>query len=92
VAVPSPTTALKGEVPVSPTANAVPAALGAEAGPAGSVPAVRRDAGPVDIAVADMVVAALTLATNGADDVIYGHGPAPTGGLQWAEASDPGSY
>jgi lysophospholipase L1-like esterase len=34
-------------------------------------PAVRRDNSPVDIEIADMVVAALTLATNGADDVIF---------------------
>jgi lysophospholipase L1-like esterase len=52
----------------------------------------RRDTAPVDIAVADMVVAALTLATNGADDVIYGREHFTEDDLQWAEASDPTSY
>jgi len=35
----------------------------------------RRDNEPVDIAVADMVVAALSIATNGADDVIVVRDP-----------------
>ena len=39
-----------------------------------------------------MVVAALTLATNGADDVIYAPEPSPGGELQWAEATDPAPY
>jgi hypothetical protein len=50
----------------------------------------RSDGSPVDIAIADMVVAALSIATNGADDVIVRH-TAADGDLEWAEAVDPRS-
>jgi lysophospholipase L1-like esterase len=52
----------------------------------------RRDMTPVDIEIADMVVAALTLATNGADDVIFGHDDVPEAEFQWVDslASTPG--
>jgi lysophospholipase L1-like esterase len=53
---------------------------------------VRRESAPVDIAVADMVVAALTLATNGADDVIYGREQLTEDDLHWVDASDPSPY
>jgi hypothetical protein len=53
---------------------------------------VRRESAPVDIAVADMVVAALTLATNGADDVIYGREQLTEDDLHWVDASDPTPY
>jgi lysophospholipase L1-like esterase len=93
VAVPSPTTALNGDAPVSPLANGTAAAsVGSEPIPEAPVHSLRRDSAPVDIAVVDMVVAALTLATNGADDVIYGHEPFQTDGLRWVEAADPGAY
>jgi lysophospholipase L1-like esterase len=49
----------------------------------------RRPTAPVDIAVADMVVAALTLATNGADDIVYGEDPGSVDTIRWAEAADP---
>lgn len=42
----------------------------------------RRDAAPVDIAVADMVVAALSIATNGADDVIFVQDSGPSDELR----------
>jgi lysophospholipase L1-like esterase len=50
----------------------------------------RPDGTPVDISIADMVVAALSIATNGADDVIVRH-PAADSDLEWAEAVDPSS-
>jgi len=53
---------------------------------------VRRDIAPVDIAVADMVVAALSIATNGASDVTFVQNSGPTDGRQWAQAVDPTSY
>ena len=58
----------------------------------GSNKPARRENAPVDIAVADMVVAALSLATNGADDVIYHRESVSEGDLHWAEAADPTSY
>ena len=39
-----------------------------------------------------MVVAALTLATNGADDVIYGREQLTEDDLHWVDASDPSPY
>ncbi|HVC71633.1 MAG TPA: SGNH/GDSL hydrolase family protein [Acidimicrobiales bacterium] len=52
---------------------------------------IRRDRGPVDIAVADMVVAALSLATNGADDEIR-RVPITEDELHWVDAVDPTAY
>jgi lysophospholipase L1-like esterase len=68
---------------------------------------IPRDTTPVDIEIADMVVAALSLATNGADDIIMARPPVsgavdelewtqeaernPSGELEWAEAADPSS-
>ncbi len=52
----------------------------------------RRDTAPVDIAVADMVVAALSIATNGADDVIFVQDSGSNDELRWAETADPAPY
>jgi hypothetical protein len=65
--------------------GAAPSVVAAEPPPLGDAKTtVRRDMTPVDIEIADMVVAALTLATNGADDV-FGHGD-PVDELQWGQA------
>jgi len=85
IGVPSPTTAPNGEVPQDSPVNGT----AASAAPAETS---RRDTAPVDIAIADMVVAALTLATNGADDVIYAPDTSPGEDLQWAEAPDPSPF
>ena len=81
--VPAPTTAANGEVPN----ESLPPTTAAS-----TAPAPRRDTAPVDIAIADMVVAALSLANNGADDATYGPQPSAEEEFQWAEATDPASY
>jgi lysophospholipase L1-like esterase len=46
---------------------------------------VVKDGRNADIGVADMVVAALSMATNGADDIVDGQAPGPTEELQWTD-------
>ncbi len=74
-------TSTNGTAPSNAEAETVP--------PTDVKPPVRRDMTPVDIEIADMVVAALTLATNGADDVMYERDIFTTNELQWPEGGEP---